>query len=280
MSNILLNRYELRGLIGRGGLGEVVLAKDRQLGRLVAIKRIVPPDSANQEVAAAAVNEARALAVLMHQNVVAVFDVSSYGRDVLIIMEYAMGRTLQEIGDSAPVTEEDFVSIASQSLRGIAAAHEEKLLHCDIKPSNIMVSVGRNGDLRVKVLDFGLSTVFDNLAIVDDPEKPREVLGSIFTMAPEQFERQPIDGRTDLYSLGCVLYFILAGKYPFTGDSVEDVIEAHLQNAVHNISLIRPDLDSRLSAWLMRMISVRPDHRPATAEEALQEMIVSGAALQ
>lgn len=264
-------RYELSGLLGRGGLGEVLLATDTQLDRKVAIKRLYQNPDASAETAAAAIREARVLASLLHPNVVAVFDIFEFLGDVLVVMEYVPGRTLQEIGDFAPMAIQDFLTVATQSLRGLAAAHELTLLHCDIKPSNIMVSSSPGG-WKVKVLDFGLARLAEVTQARTPDDQERELLGSIYTMAPEQFEENPVDVRTDLYSLGCVLYFVLAGAYPFVGESVEDVVNAHLSHTLIPIGEARPDLHEPLAEWVMKLMEKNPEDRFPNAYDALDEL--------
>ncbi|GAB4183594.1 MAG: hypothetical protein Fur0032_24560 [Terrimicrobiaceae bacterium] len=268
------HRYELCGLLGRGGLGEVLLANDSQLNRKVAIKRLYRNPEAHEETAEAAIREARVLASLLHPNVVAVFDIFEFLGDVLVVMEYIPGRTLQEIGDHAPLTIPDFLTVAKQSLMGIAAAHEISLLHLDIKPSNIMVSRGSGGAWKVKVLDFGLARLAratQGPRTPDDQE--RELLGSIYTMAPEQLDEEELTPATDLYSLGCVLYFLLAGAYPFTGASVEEVFTAHMGQSYLPLVEVRPDIPLSLSLWVTRLIEKTPEDRPGSAEEALEALL-------
>lgn len=272
------NRYELCGLLGRGGLGEVLLARDTQLDRKVAIKRLYQNPDANAETAAAAIREARVLASLLHPNVVTVFDIFEFLGDVLVVMEYVDGRTLQEIGDFAPMLVPDFLSVASQSLKGLMAAHELSLLHCDIKPSNIMVSLTPNGGMKVKVLDFGLARLVEATQAKTPDDQQRELLGSIYTMAPEQFEEDPMDERTDIYSLGCVLYFILAGAYPFTGDSVEAVVNAHMNHRLIPLRTTRPELPPKLVHWVMSLMEREPSNRPASAEKALDALVTCATA--
>jgi serine/threonine-protein kinase len=270
-------RYELCGLLGRGGLGEVLLATDTQLDRRVAIKRLYRDPEATAETAAAAIREARVLASLLHPNVVAVFDIFEFVGDVLVVMEYIPGRTLQEIGDYAPVTVEDFLTIATQSLLGLAAAHDVEMLHLDIKPSNIMVSPGPSGKWKVKVLDFGLAQLLQTNHLRTPDDEERELLGSIFTMAPEQFDEEKLGPYTDLYSLGCVLYFILTGGYPFVGESVEMVVSAHLTHTLIPIGEARPDLPPAVADWIMKLIERDPANRPQSAYAALDLLRVASA---
>ena len=266
------HRYELCGLLGRGGFGEVILATDTQLDRRVSIKRLYQTPDVTEETAAAAIREARVLASLLHPNVVAVFDIFEFHDDVLVVMEYINGWTLQEIGNFAPLELPDFMAVATQSLRGTAAAHQISLLHLDIKPSNIMVSPVPNGGWKVKVLDFGLARRAEVTKMRTPDNKEREFLGSIYTMAPEQFEEDTLDARTDLYSLGCVFYFVLTGSYPFDGDSVEAVANAHLTHTLLPLEEARPDLPAEISSWVMHLMEKNPAQRPASAYSALDDL--------
>lgn len=265
-------RYELCGLLGRGGLGEVLLATDLQLDRRVAIKRLFTSPDRSEETAAAAIKEARSLASLLHPNVVTVFDIVEFLGDILVVMEYVPGRTLQEICDHAPLRSDDFLTVARGSLAGLEAVHEAGMLHLDIKPGNIMVAAGKNDTWKVKVLDFGLAQILQAGLIPPNGDEPREVLGSIYTMAPEQLEGSEIGEWTDLYSLGCVFYFALAGAYPFTGASVDDVIAAHLDQRYTPLDVIRPDLPREVSEWVSRFLAVQPAQRMASATEALRSL--------
>lgn len=266
-------RYELSGLLGRGGLGEVLLAKDTQLDRWVAIKRLYKSPESSEETAAAAIREARVLASLQHPNVVIVHDIFEFYGDVLVVMEYVTGRTLQEIGDHAPMVFSDFVTVATQSLMGVAAAHEIDVLHCDIKPGNIMVSPGKKSAWKVTVLDFGMARLSRTAQLRTPDDEERVLLGSIYFMAPEQFEEEQLDVRTDLYSLGCVFYFILAGALPFEGETVEDVANAHLDGRHTPIEELRPDLPRPVCTWLRQLMVRQPADRPASAEKALASFL-------
>lgn len=249
----------------------MLLANDTLLGRKVAIKRLYQNPGADEEASAAAIREARVLASLVHPNTVTVFDIFEFIGDVLVVMEYVRGHTLQEIGDHSPVTVDDFVGIAQQSLLGIHAAHDISLLHLDIKPSNIMIAPTPKG-WNLKVLDFGLARLVQATHVSTPDDQPRELLGSIYTMAPEQFHETPLGTYTDIYSLGCVLYFLLAGVFPFTGDSVEAVVNGHTSVPPTDISLLRQDLPTPLAEWLMRLLEKDPTVRPDSAVDLLRDL--------
>ncbi len=218
--------------------------------------------------------EARHLAALQHPNIVTVFDYIESDGDLLVVMELLQGRTMQEIAETAPLTPEDFVRAMEDILDGLVAAHEIGMLHRDIKPSNLMFVDRGSRSFQVKILDFGLAKVAaePSLQTIDIGGG---VLGSVFTMSPEQFEGRPLDPRSDLYSLGCVAYFSLTTFYPFRGASVTEVITGHLRHALAPLEELRPDVPVAVCRWVEHLMAVHPEDRPATAAEALDELIAA-----
>lgn len=263
-------RYRIGEVIGRGGLGEVSCAEDTQLNRLVAIKRLHSEEVDAGERAANVIQEARHLAALQHPNIVTVYDVIEDRGDVLVVMELLRGRTLQDIVESAPLLEQDFVNVMKQSLEGLIAAHSIGMLHRDIKPGNLMLIDLPSGAFQVKLLDFGLAKIAPgpSLQTMDHGG----LLGSVYTMSPEQFEGRPLDMRSDLYSIGCVAYFSLTSYYPFNGKNVPEIICAHLQRRMAPLKTVRPDVSPAVCDWVGRMMATYPEHRPQSAAEALEEL--------
>lgn len=260
-------RYAFESLLGRGGVGEVFLAHDRQLDRWVAIKRLHPENEEVARRAESAMAEARNLAALQHPNIVTIYDFLIEDGDVLVVMEYVHGRTLEAVINSAPLMLEDFLEVALQSLDGLAAAHSIGMLHRDIKPSNIMLSAPVGGRMQVKILDLGLSKIV-GAPSPQSTDQAGTLLGSIFTMAPEQFEQRPLDARTDLYALGCVLYHALAGRPPFEGATTAAVMAAHLNGTFAPLAPVRPDLPPAACAWTERLLARQMEDRPRSATEA------------
>jgi hypothetical protein len=264
-------RYRLGEMIGRGGLGEVYRGEDTQLCRPVALKRLQGVAGKVGEGGASILQEARHLAALQHPNIVTVYDVVENRGDVVVVMELLEGRTLQDVAEEAPLTVEDFVPVMEQALQGLMAAHAKGMLHRDIKPGNLMLSRLPGGEMQLKILDFGLAKMAP-----EPSEQTRDqngaLMGSIYMMAPEQFEGRPLDGRSDLYSLGCAGYFALTAASPFSGDTVAEVITAHLQGRCTPIKELRPDLPAALCAWVHSLMSVRPEDRPESAAEALAQL--------
>lgn len=263
-------RYALEKELGRGGVGEVLLAKDTQLERWVAVKRIHMDMGESGKRAQFAVNEAKLLASLQHPNIVTVYDILDHDGDVLMVMEYLSGYTLEELKD--PLYVEDFVQVAKQSLNGLGAAHSIGLIHLDIKPTNIMLTWLTTGHLHVKLLDFGLATLMEN-PMAQSIQPSGKLLGSVYTMAPEQFEQDPVGLYTDFYALGCVCYHALTRDDPFQGNNTEEVMQAHLAHNFIPLSQRRPDLPLTLCSWVETLMARDPESRPANAEAALKSLI-------
>lgn len=266
---VIGGRYAVEKELGRGGIGEVSLARDLQLERMVAVKRILVQVGTSAQRAQFAIDEAKRLARLQHPNIVTVYDVLDHEGDLLMVMEYLGGYTLEDL--TSPLTVEDFLNVARQSLSGLAAAHALGMIHLDIKSTNIMLTWLSTAQLQVKILDFGLATMLGQATAPDHDDG--SVLGSIYTMAPEQLLREPADVRTDLYSLGCVFYQALTGKDPFRGNTVEEIIEAHLQHDFKPLAARRPDLPPAVCAWVESLMSRDPADRPPDAPTALKAMV-------
>ena len=261
-------RYLIGECVGRGGLGSVYRAWDARLGRWVAIKRLVNPlGSSHEDLQAKVGREAAALAAFQHPNIVTVHDFGTDEEGPFVVMEFIEGATMDKVVEQAPFDLRSFLMLAEQSLAGVAAAHHAGLLHRDLKPGNIMLAWLPGGDFQVKILDFGLAK-FSPQPQEQTLDQGNALFGSIWFMAPEQFRREPVDTRTDLYALGCVLYFALTGANPFTGDSVAEVMAAHLHHQVPPLAPLRPDVPEPLCDWVMRLISLSPTSRPNNAAEA------------
>jgi serine/threonine protein kinase len=270
LPEVIGGRYAVERELGRGGLGEVLLARDLQLERMVAVKRILVQVGNSDERARFAINEAKRLARLQHPNIVTVYDVLDHEGDLLMVMEFLDGYTFEEL--KSPLTLEDFLNVARQSLNGLAAAHTLGMIHLDIKSTNLMFTWLATGQFQIKILDFGLATMIEQATATEHEDT---VLGSVYTMAPEQLLREPVDVRTDLYSLGCVFYQALTGKDPFRGATVEEIIDAHLNHAVKPLSGRRPDLPPGVCDWVERLMARQPADRLSDAPSALQELIAA-----
>lgn len=265
-------RYQVRGRIGRGGMSAVYRAYDTVMGREVAMKRLLPIEETNLNEAAgeALAREAAALARFSHPNVVTVFAFEEDGDGPYVVMELVEGEDLHTIMKSGALSWEDFRDVAGQCLEPLVAASELNLLHRDIKPGNLMLTATASGRFLVKVLDFGLSK-FSQQPSLQTLDQRGSFLGSIDFIAPEQLELRPLDQRTDLYSLGCVFYYMLTQESPFTGSNPAETSMNHLRHRCTPIGERRADLPPLVADWIMRLISRDPEHRPADAREALTQ---------
>lgn len=264
-------RYEIREKIGQGGLGAVYRGYDTRMNREVAIKRIsqTAGDPALQEESTRQlIKEAGALASLQHPHIVTIYDIGKDEDGPFAVMELISGKTLDELIERAPLTWPDFRELAMQTQEALIAAQELNLIHSDIKPSNLMLTWLPSGKFQVKIVDFGLATLAQSQSR-EELEELEAVFGSIFFMPPEQFERVPLDARSDLYSMGCVYYQALAGTYPFQGETGHEVMHAHLNHTVKPLQEIRADIPLWVCDWIMWHINRHPQDRPESARESL-----------
>lgn len=268
----MAERYEIIKKLAQGGFGSVYAAKDCMLGRLVAIKRLLPPDqSASSDIASATFGrEATTLASLQHPNIVQIYDYDMDDDGSFVVMELLEGETLGEMLHRGPMSMEDFLQLARQVLEAIGAAHEKGIVHRDLKSDNIFLHRPPTGGWVTKILDFGLAK-FSQQPSKQTIDQKGNIMGSIYFLAPEQFRREALDHRADIYSIGCVFYRTLAGEYPFQGDTVFATMDAHIQHKVLPLRDYRPDVPEALEAFIMRLIARDPGDRPSDAHEALEE---------
>ncbi len=264
----------MRGKLGQGGLGTVFRAWDHALKRDVAVKRIASTyeGSQREEATRQMEKETGALAALQHPNIVTIFDVGADEDGPFVVMELLTGQTLDDVVARAPLTWQDFRELALQIQEALVAAQDLGLVHRDLKPSNIMLNWLPSGRFQAKVVDFGLAK-FSPKPSAQTVDQSDAVFGSIFYMAPEQFERGALDARVDMYSIGCVYYFTLTGESPFQGDTGPQVMAAHLEHRVVPLAQLRPDLPRWVSDWVMWHINRHATERPANARESLKTFI-------
>ena len=259
------SRYIIEGPVGEGGSGSVFSAWDQQLGRQVAIKRIREGGSIEANIR----KEAGILAALHHPNIVSIYDLAADEKGPFVVMELVEGRTLDSVAFHRPLPLSTFLEIADQVCRGLSDAHSRGLIHHDLKPSNIMLQQHHDGSFTVKILDFGLATVTQEEDLEDEAQnEPDEgVLGTVDTIAPEQLLGQPGDVRSDIYSLGCVFYVALSGRYPFEAEDEQSIVKGHLRGQIIPLHLINPKIPEPISRLVSKMLALDPDKRPQTAEE-------------
>ena len=268
-------RYQIQGKLGQGGVGLVYRAYDTVENREVAIKRILPEGDdediglATNTGSASIMKEALILSSMEHPSIVSVFDIGEDEDGIYLVMESVNGNNIDEQVDHSVFTLDDFYRFANQVLSGLAYAGTKGLQHRDLKPSNLMLSWDSSGSFQTKILDFGLAKVAPAPAL-QTMDHQGAILGSIYFMAPEQFERAELDQRTDLYSFGCVCYYALTGKYPFAGEHPAIVMASHLEHNVKPINEFRSDIPQALSDWVMWLIARKIEDRPNDAQTALQ----------
>ena len=259
---VLGDRYELHEVVGSGGMASVWRAHDRVLDRPVAVKvlhaRLAEDPSFLERFRA----EATASARLTHPNIVNVFDTGSDGPTVFIVMELCEGKTLRDLlADKGPLPPAEAASLTIQVLNGLEFAHEQQLIHRDVKPANVLVVP----DGRVKVTDFGIAkAAYGGTA---DPTTTGKVLGSVPYLAPEQVEGQPLDARADVYAVGAMLYELLTGRPPFQAET--DIAAAMLRITQDPIPprAIRSGIPRQLDSIVMRALARDRDRRFASAVE-------------
>ena len=248
----LADRYEIVSKIGAGGMSDVYKAKDHVLGRFVAIKVLKPEFSEDRGFVAKFRTEAQSAAGLEHPNIVNIYDVGSEEGLHYIVMEYVEGITLKTyIEKKGQLSFKEAVSIAIQVARGIEAAHNKQIIHRDIKPQNIMIST----EGKVKVMDFGIARAATSNTINSD------VMGSVHYSSPEQARNGFVDGRSDIYSLGIVMYEMVTGRVPFDGDTTVAVAIQHLQEEMVAPSAYAPNLPVSLEKIILKCTQKNADRR-------------------
>lgn len=267
---IIAGRYEIQKIIGAGGLSTVYQAYDRQLNRAVALKRMNrTQDQCERELIELAWRESITTAALQHPNIVRVYDFGFDSAGAYIVMELIEGESLESCLERGPLHLDDFNSLARQSLNALSVAHENDLMHRDLKPGNFMLQSNEpEHGFTVKILDFGLAK-YVNAPRPQSTDKLNAIMGSIYYMAPEQFSRSPVDHRADLYALGCILYEVLTGQNAFYGDTVAIIIAAHLRDNPIPLHTLREDIPLDTEQWVMKFLQKDPANRHQSASEAL-----------
>lgn len=246
------DRYEIVNKIGTGGMSDVYKAKDHTLGRFVAIKVLKPEFSEDVNFVTKFRTEAQSAAGLEHPNIVNIYDVGSENGMHYIVMEYVEGITLKTyIEKKGQLTFKEAVSIAIQVGRGIEAAHNKGIIHRDIKPQNIIIST----EGKVKVTDFGIARAATSNTISSD------VMGSVHYASPEQARNGFVDGKSDIYSLGIVMYEMVTGRVPFDGDTTVAVAIQHLQEEIVPPSAYAPNLPISMDKIILKCTQKNPDRR-------------------
>jgi serine/threonine-protein kinase len=256
---VLAGRYALQGLIGQGGMADVELAHDQVLDRQVAVKLLHARYADDPAFRERFKREARAAASLNHANMVAVYDTGEEDGRPFIVMEYVAGRSLREVIRREGVLPQRAAEIASDAALALHYSHERGLIHRDIKPANIMIS----NEGQVKVTDFGIARAVNAETVT----QTAAVFGTAAYIAPEQAQGLDVDARTDVYSLGVVLYELLTGQQPFSADSAVALAYKHVSEDPTRPSTINPEISAALEAVVLKAMAKNPDNRYQSARE-------------
>jgi hypothetical protein len=268
VQSALAGEYSLERELGRGGMGLVYLAREVQLDRLVAIKVLPPHLSVNAELRSRFLRESRTAARLSHPNVVPVFRVGEVGGLVYFAMAYVEGETLtHRVATKGPLVPHEGARILREAAWALAYAHARHIVHRDVKPDNILIE---HGSGRAMLTDFGIAHV-DASALLTDAGL---VLGTAQYMSPEQAAGEAVDGRSDLYSLGIVAHFLLAGKVPFDAPSAAALLAKHLTQPAPPLASLVPGLPRQIGDAIDRCLAKNPADRFATGE-ALAEALTA-----
>ncbi|SDG10643.1 Stk1 family PASTA domain-containing Ser/Thr kinase [Desulfosporosinus hippei] len=265
MSKIFGGRYEVLERIGAGGMAIVYKAKDLLLNRVVTIKVLREQFVTDEDFIRRFRREAQSAASLSHPNIVSIYDVGKDGDTEYIVMEFVEGRNLKEIiREYAPLSTEQSINLARQITGAIQNAHENHIIHRDIKPHNILVT----SDGHAKVTDFGIARAVSSATVTHTGD----IVGSVHYLSPEQAKGIQSNEQSDIYSLGIVLYELLTGKVPYDGETPIAIALKHLQQEPLPPSKLNPRITKDFEAVIMRAIAKTPEKRYLSAKELLEDL--------
>jgi serine/threonine-protein kinase len=264
VGEVIVGRYELEKLVGSGGMSNVFKAHDRLLERTVALKILHEQYTRDEDYVERFRREARAVAKLAHPNIVTVIDRGEQEGRQFIVFEYVEGQNLKDLAAHGALEVRDALGLSLQVARALSFAHERGLVHRDVKPQNVLL----NDEGQAKVTDFGIARSLD----VQGVTQTGTVLGTSDYIAPEQARGQKVDPKTDIYSLGVVLYELLTGEVPFSGDNFVAVAMRHVNEPVPSVLALRPDCPVRIDLAIQRAMAKDPQDRFASMNEFVAEL--------
>lgn len=269
IGTVFHNRYEILSVLGSGGTSVVYKAKDTVLNRLVTLKILREPLDKDDKFLNRFRHEAQAVAKLSHPNIVNIYDVANAGGVQYLVMEYVEGCSLKEyLDNSGPLAVEEALNIFQQLLLALSHAHENNVIHRDIKPHNILLDTKHN----VRVTDFGLAITAEDMTIDAAEESGSDIMGSVYYMSPEQIKGETVSAATDIYSAGVLLYEMLCGERPFGGDNAVEIARQHLKGMPIAPHKINPTISTELSSFVMKAIRRDKELRFANASQMLSEL--------
>jgi serine/threonine-protein kinase len=266
VGELISERYELEELVGTGGMSSVYRAHDRLLERDVALKVLHEQFTADGDYVERFRREARSVAQLSHPNIVTVIDRGEQDDRQFIVFEYVAGENLKSLVErEGQLPEDEAIRLALQIARALGFAHEHGLVHRDVKPQNVLL----NGDGQAKVTDFGIARSLD---VKGGLTQTGTVMGTSDYISPEQARGSRVDAQSDIYSLGAVLYELLTGEVPFTGDNFVAVAMQHINAPPPSVRERRPDVSPRLDAAIRRAMAKEPSDRFGSMDELCAEL--------
>ena len=275
MIGTTLQHYRIVGKLGAGGMGEVYAAEDTKLQRRVALKLLPPEMAGDPERLQRFQREARAIAALTHPNVVTIYSVEEADGVQFLTMELVEGKTLGDIIPEGGLPLEELLRLAVPLVDAVAAAHQHGIVHRDLKPANVMLAT----DGRLKVLDFGLAKLKPEVATTETTElatqtltRHHTIVGTAAYMSPEQAEGRPVDQRSDIFSLGVVLYEMACGRRPFAGDTAVSLISAIIKDTPRPLSEVKRDVPPALDRIVSRALAKAPAARYQHALELRDDL--------
>ncbi|WP_035701562.1 Stk1 family PASTA domain-containing Ser/Thr kinase, partial [Glycomyces tenuis] len=265
---LLGGRYEIGEVVGYGGMAEVHRGRDLRLGRDVAVKLLRADLSRDESFLVRFRREAQNSASLNHPNIVAVFDTGEEHGIPYMVMEFVNGRTLKEVlmaeGRFDPVTA---CEVVADMCSALDFSHKHHIIHRDVKPGNVMLSDTN----QVKVMDFGIARALASGQAT--MTQTSAVIGTAQYLSPEQARGETVDARSDVYAVGCVLYELLVGHPPFTGDNPVSVAYQHVREEARPPSELNPSVPATVDAVVMKALAKNPDHRYRSAGEMREDLI-------
>ena len=259
-----ISHYKIIDKIGEGGMGIVYKAEDTKLKRSVALKFLTPEFTRDNDAKERFYNEAQAAAVLSHNNIVTVHEIDEYDNQIFIATEYIEGQNLKEKIESGPIKIDEVLKISIQIAEGLQEAHDKDIVHRDIKSANIMIT--EKG--QVKIMDFGLARLKGQSKLT----KAGTTVGTTAYMSPEQAMGKKVNHRTDIWSLGVVMYEMATGELPFKGDYEQAIIYAIINEKIRPLKEIRPEFPAELSQLIEKSLAKNPDQRFQNINLMLQEL--------
>jgi serine/threonine-protein kinase len=266
---LLIGRYVILERLGEGSRGHVFKAQHKLMGRLVALKVIAPQIATRASSIARFYREMRLIGRLDHPNVVRAFDADQVGDLLYIVMEYVSGRSLETVlQERGPLPSAEVANYMGQAALGLSHAHERGIVHRDVKPANLLLS----DEGQIKILDLGLSALMEADSATSFATAAGHAVGTVDYMSPEQATAGEIDGRSDLFCLGCTMYHLLTDQLPFPGETLAERLTRRVKGVAVPITDFRPGLPSQVVQVMGKLLACRPEDRFQTAALAAEAL--------